>query len=100
MQTETNQKAKGHAEVMLGELEVLRGEARKLQGEARLKADQHANKLADQIEKLEVQSRIAGNEADQRASGAVDALKKAWVDLGETIKRSTHDIKRELDGRK
>lgn len=97
MQTQVSETATSHAEFMLGELEILRDEANKLEGDARKRANQQANDLADAIERLEFQTRIAGSENEQRASGALKLLKKAWANLEQNIHSSTKDVQRELE---
>ncbi len=99
MQAETSGKVESQAETMLGELDALRETARKLKGEARRNAEKHANELTDHVERLDFQTSISGNADEQRASGAIKLLKKAWADLENNIKQSSKDLERELKER-
>ncbi len=63
------------------QLEKLREDAQQLQGEARLQADQHVNKLSDEIEELERHPRAEAEKLKYGEMGLLGAIKRTWREL-------------------
>ena len=97
MQTEHSPSQTKFAGTLLEDLETLHDRVGKLRGEAGKKASQHVNELTDWFERLEFQTRIAGTDSEQKASGAQRLLKKAWDALEKSIKQAALDVQRQLE---
>lgn len=80
------------------QLEELRSQAQNLQGEARLQADQHVNKLNDEIEELESHPKAELEHLKYGEIGLLGAIKRTWRDLtGHPQTNSTGNPERSSD---